>query len=194
MSLSVKDEFKNQLGMVQQHVDYTQRMLENFKRLHENMIRLYDSYNADLLMRASERQSLKERVDLLEEYKKSIQPVVNFKKELMKKAMKSKKQFKTVKPKEVISPPQDILDTPLADLELSVRARGCLKTCHEDGKDVISKHVSDNPYYEPYTGPLKTIRDLLKWSHGELLCAPNFGRKSLNEVIAVLKQLGVEWE
>ncbi len=82
----------------------------------------------------------------------------------------------------------NVLDTPLLDLDLSVRTRGCIESSHDSKKDSVSR----NKDYS-YTGPLATVRDLLHWSHGQLLCCPNFGRKSLNELIAAVKELGVNW-
>ena len=55
------------------------------------------------------------------------------------------------------------------ELELSVRSMNCLKN---DG--------------------INYIEDLVQKTAGELLRAPNFGRKSLNEIIEALKMLGLE--
>ena len=55
------------------------------------------------------------------------------------------------------------------ELELSVRSMNCLKN---DG--------------------INYLEDLIQKTPGELLRAPNFGRKSLNEIIEALKMLGLE--
>ena len=55
------------------------------------------------------------------------------------------------------------------ELELSVRSMNCLKN---DG--------------------INYIEDLVQKTAGELLRTPNFGRKSLNEIIEALKMLGLE--
>jgi len=54
------------------------------------------------------------------------------------------------------------------ELELSLRAFNCLK--------------KENIVY---------IGDLVSKTEGELLRTPNFGRKSLNEITEVLKQMGL---
>jgi hypothetical protein len=54
------------------------------------------------------------------------------------------------------------------DLELSVRSANCLK--------------NDNIVY---------IGDLVQKTEGKMLCTPNFGRKSLNEIKEVLAQIGL---
>ena len=64
---------------------------------------------------------------------------------------------------------QDNLFIKIYTLELSVRSINCLSYNNID-----------------YVG------DLVKCSEGQLLRTPNFGRKSLNEVKEVLKNLGLE--
>ena len=60
------------------------------------------------------------------------------------------------------------LDRSVNELELSVRAANCLKNVE-----------------------LKTIRDLVQKSEGEMLKTKNFGRKSLNEIKDVLGTMGL---
>ena len=55
-------------------------------------------------------------------------------------------------------------DTPITELELSVRAENCLKN---EG--------------------IKTIGELSMKSDSDLLCVPNFGRKSLRELRETIK-------
>jgi DNA-directed RNA polymerase subunit alpha len=61
-----------------------------------------------------------------------------------------------------------IMDTPVADFELSVRSRNCLKKMN-----------------------INTLGDLLRVSEAELLAYKNFGETSLNEIKAMLKQKGL---
>ena len=61
------------------------------------------------------------------------------------------------------------LDVRVDELELSVRTINCLK--HEG---------------------VRTVRDLITKSGAELLRAPNFGRKSLNEVKEILSVFGLK--
>jgi len=65
---------------------------------------------------------------------------------------------------------QDNLFIKTEELELSVRSMNCFK--------------ENNINY---------LGDLVKCSEGELLRTPNFGRKSLNEVREILKNLGLEF-
>jgi len=61
-----------------------------------------------------------------------------------------------------------ILDTPIADFELSVRSRNCLRQMN-----------------------IRTLGDLLKTSEPELLAYKNFGETSLNEIKTLLQQKGL---
>lgn len=61
-----------------------------------------------------------------------------------------------------------ILDTPVADFELSVRARNCLKKMN-----------------------IHTLGDLLRTTEAELLAYKNFGETSLAEIKAMLAQKGL---
>ncbi len=61
-----------------------------------------------------------------------------------------------------------VLDMPIADFELSVRARNCLKQMN-----------------------IRTLGDLLKTTEYELLSYRNFGETSLNEIKAMLAQKGL---
>ena len=58
-----------------------------------------------------------------------------------------------------------ILDTPIADFELSVRSRNCLRQMN-----------------------IRTLGDLLRTSESELMSYKNFGETSLNEIQAMLAQ------
>ena len=60
------------------------------------------------------------------------------------------------------------LATPIQELELSVRSANCLKEAD-----------------------IKTIDDLVEKSESELLSYKNFGKKSLDEIIAVLDKMGL---
>lgn len=71
-----------------------------------------------------------------------------------------------VEEKPVISP--EILNRPISELELSVRAFNCLKNAK-----------------------IETIRDLVQKTEEEVLKMKNFGRKSLNEVKQVLAEMGL---
>src|SRR5213078_1665545 len=61
-----------------------------------------------------------------------------------------------------------MLDTPVTDFELTVRARTCLKKMN-----------------------LRTLGDLLRTTEAELLGYKNFGETSLNEIKALLAQKGL---
>lgn len=61
-----------------------------------------------------------------------------------------------------------ILDTPIADFELSVRSRNCLRQMN-----------------------IRTLGDLLKTGEAELLAYKNFGETSLNEIKTLLSQKGL---
>lgn len=61
-----------------------------------------------------------------------------------------------------------LLDTPVSDFELTVRARNCLKKMN-----------------------INTLGDLLRVTEPELLGYKNFGETSLNEIKAMLKQKGL---
>jgi len=67
-----------------------------------------------------------------------------------------------------IGPSSAILDTPVTDFELSVRARNCLKKMQ-----------------------IRTLGDLLKITEAELLSYKNFGEQSLVEIKAMLSQKGL---
>lgn len=62
-----------------------------------------------------------------------------------------------------------VLETPISDFELSVRARNCLKKMN-----------------------INTLGDLLRISEAELLAYKNFGETSLNEIKAMLAQKGLQ--
>ena len=64
---------------------------------------------------------------------------------------------------------QELLLKPMDELELSARVSGAM--------------TNDCIY---------TVGALLERSHGELLRIPNFGKKSMEELICVMKSLGVE--
>lgn len=68
----------------------------------------------------------------------------------------------------VLGGPNVILDTPVTDFELSVRARNCLKKMQ-----------------------IRTLGDLLKITEAELLSYKNFGEQSLVEIKAMLSQKGL---
>ena len=61
-----------------------------------------------------------------------------------------------------------LLDTPISEFELSVRARNCLKKMN-----------------------IETLGDLLKLTEGELLSYKNFGETSLHEINALLAKRGL---
>jgi DNA-directed RNA polymerase subunit alpha len=63
---------------------------------------------------------------------------------------------------------QALLDTPIADLELSVRARNCL-----DGAD------------------MSTLRDIVTLSENEMMNLKNLGKTSLTEIKAKLAEHGL---
>jgi DNA-directed RNA polymerase subunit alpha len=65
---------------------------------------------------------------------------------------------------------QEILDTSIEELELSVRSYNCLE------------HAG-----------IKTIRDLIQKTESEMLKYRNFGRKSLNEIKNILKAKGLRF-
>ena len=77
--------------------------------------------------------------------------------------------YKYRKSIKVVSINSNHLKKPVDRLELSVRSTNCLKN---DG--------------------INYIEDLVQKTAVELLRAPNFGRKSLNEIIESLKMLGLE--
>jgi DNA-directed RNA polymerase subunit alpha len=68
----------------------------------------------------------------------------------------------------LVGPTNAILDTPVTDFELSVRARNCLKKMQ-----------------------IRTLGDLLKITEAELLSYKNFGEQSLVEIKAMLSQKGL---
>lgn len=63
-----------------------------------------------------------------------------------------------------------LLDKSIEELELSVRSFNCLEAAS-----------------------IKTIRDLVQKSEGEMLKYRNFGRKSLSEIKAILKDMGLSF-
>lgn len=63
-----------------------------------------------------------------------------------------------------------ILLTPIEELEISVRAYNCLKTNN-----------------------IKTLGELVSYSENELLKFRNFGRKSLQELAEIVRQMGLEF-
>lgn len=67
-----------------------------------------------------------------------------------------------------IGPANAVLDTPVTDFELSVRARNCLKKMQ-----------------------IRTLGDLLKITEAELLSYKNFGEQSLIEIKAMLSSKGL---
>ena len=77
--------------------------------------------------------------------------------------------YKYRKSIKVVSINSNHLKKPIDGLELSVRSMNCLKN---DG--------------------INYIEDLVQKTAVELLRTPNFGRKSLNEIIESLKMLGLE--
>ena len=66
------------------------------------------------------------------------------------------------------APYNEHLDRSVDELELSVRSYNCLKNAD-----------------------IKTIRDLVQRSEGEMLKTKNFGRKSLNEIKEILSEMGL---
>jgi DNA-directed RNA polymerase alpha subunit len=62
------------------------------------------------------------------------------------------------------------LDRPIEDLELSVRAFGCLKRA---------------------APPIRTIRDLVLRTDADLLAIKHFGKRSLVEVRVILQEIGL---
>lgn len=71
---------------------------------------------------------------------------------------------------EEVSPLRKLLDTRVDELELSVRSSNCLRAAN-----------------------IGTIEDLVTKSEGEMLKFRNFGRKSLNELNAILEELGLHF-
>jgi DNA-directed RNA polymerase subunit alpha len=64
-----------------------------------------------------------------------------------------------------------ILDIKISELELSVRAANCLKTAG-----------------------IETLRDLVQMTEQEMLKFPNFGKKSLQELLGILKSYGLTFD
>ncbi len=73
-------------------------------------------------------------------------------------------------PEEEVTPLRKLLDTRVDDLELSVRSSNCLRAAN-----------------------IHTIEELVTKSEGEMLKFRNFGRKSLNELHALLDDLGLSF-
>ena len=69
---------------------------------------------------------------------------------------------------EPIEPRNRLLDTPISDFELSVRARNCMKKMN-----------------------LRSLGDLVKLTESELLSYKNFGETSLTEIKALLNKRGL---
>lgn len=67
-----------------------------------------------------------------------------------------------------VDPRQRLLNTPIADFELSVRARNCLKKMN-----------------------IRNLGELIKLSEPELMAYKNFGETSLNEIKALLARKGL---
>jgi DNA-directed RNA polymerase subunit alpha len=61
-----------------------------------------------------------------------------------------------------------LLDTPVSEIELSVRAANCIASAN-----------------------IKTIADLVQKSEPEMLKYRNFGKKSLNEIKVILEGMGL---
>jgi hypothetical protein len=74
----------------------------------------------------------------------------------------------------------NILNTKINELELSIRVINALK-------DANSWHEQNNN-----SPKIETVADLVKLTKQELLRLPNFGKKSLNEVVEVLKACNLE--
>jgi len=62
------------------------------------------------------------------------------------------------------------LDRSVEELELSVRSYNCLKNAN-----------------------IQTIRELVQKSENEMLKTKNFGRKSLNEIKEILREMGLDF-
>lgn len=86
----------------------------------------------------------------------------------MKDIMASKDMFYDEEHVRDLAKRSALMDTPVTDFELSVRARNCLKKMQ-----------------------IRTLGDLLKISEAELLSYKNFGETSLHEIRAMLAQKGL---
>jgi DNA-directed RNA polymerase subunit alpha len=64
--------------------------------------------------------------------------------------------------------PNENLDKSVEELELSVRSYNCLKNAN-----------------------IRTLRELVQKTEGEMLKTKNFGRKSLNEIKEILTSMGL---
>ena len=73
-----------------------------------------------------------------------------------------------------------ILNKKIDELELSIRVINALKEAN-------SWHAQDNNYPK-----IETIADLVKLTKEQLLRLPNFGKKSLNEILEVLNACNLE--
>ena len=73
-----------------------------------------------------------------------------------------------------------ILNKKIDELELSIRVINALKEAN-------NWHAQDNNYPK-----IETIADLVKLTKEQLLRLPNFGKKSLNEILEVLNACNLE--
>jgi DNA-directed RNA polymerase subunit alpha len=87
---------------------------------------------------------------------------------LFLKDVQASKDMKVDAEPSAIGPGNAVLDTPVTDFELSVRARNCLKKMQ-----------------------IRTLGDLLKITEAELLSYKNFGEQSLVEIKSMLASKGL---
>lgn len=86
----------------------------------------------------------------------------------LKDAIASRGSFVAEEPKPVPDKFQQILDTPITEFELSVRARNCLEKMN-----------------------IKTLGDLTRVTEAQLLACKNFGETSLKELRAIMESKGL---